>query len=615
VLKTLSNDLYSRVQLWNSTSRQYPHEAGLAELFERRCNISPDACAIVDGARRWSYAELAQHAEAVTQALTDRGIAPTDRVGIVGRRSIEAVAAIVGVIKAGAVYVPLDTAHPRSRLQSMAADAGIRAVIALPGEDEIIDGVVVLRPSGPATDRGPVPIRAATGEDLAQILFTSGSTGRPKAVGVRQRGIVRLVCNTDYVRFAATDRVLHTSALSFDLANFEIWGALLNGACLVISQPGLQFSPESLRRVIDDHSVNVMLLSTGVFHSLARQQPSVFAGVRDVLVCGEVLSLGAAQDVLASHPPPRLHNAYGPTENTAFTTTYLVNDLAPGAVAVPIGRPIANTTCYIVKDDGTLADVGEQGELLTGGDGVALGYLNDPAMTAQRFVPDPFVADTSARLYRTGDIASWQSNGVIDFHGRCDDQIKIHGHRVEPAETEDTLCAHPLIAESAVIARSVTSGDEIQLVAYLTHAGDASEPSTDELRFYLSERLPRHMIPAQFCWLDRLPLTPHGKVDRTSLAAIHTPALNTSAPQPTPIMEQIGAIWHDVLHMRGVDPKIRPDDTLFAVGGESSDAPLIHARVTESFEVPELTILDLFTYPTLRGYTDHLIRLTGAEEP
>ncbi|MFF3404143.1 non-ribosomal peptide synthetase [Streptomyces sp. NPDC002659] len=604
----------ARVRQWNATARPYPRETGLAELFAHWARETPDACAVIDGDLRLSYRELDRRANALAHALVGRGVRPGQRVGLLGQRCADAAVAIVGIVKAGAVYVPLDEAHPLPRLEAMAEDAGIGALIALPGADRSLGagGVPVLQVDGRVMEHPPALARPVGGEDLAYVMFTSGSTGRPKVVGVPQRGITRLVVNTDYITFHPDDRVLQITALTFDLSTFEIWGALLNGAALVVTPWQVEFSPGDLHGLLERHRVTVALISTAVFHQLVGQQPSLFARIRDVLVAGDALNLHLARQVLAHHPPKHLINAYGPTENTTFTTAYLVNDLPPDATAMPIGTPIANTTCYVLRDDGTLADIGEEGELVTGGDGVAAGYLNDPELTAERFVPDPFSDDMQARLYRTGDIASWHADGTIAFHGRRDGQFKIRGMRIEAAEIENALAGHNAVA-GAVVTRHKTPVDgEGEVVAYLVRSAGRGPVTEAELHDHLGSSLPCQMIPAVFIWLDRLPLNPHGKIDRGALPDPIDLQIASPPPVADPtadLLTQVHAVWQEILRERGVEPDIAPDDTLFDVGGTSFDVPRIHARITELLEPSDLTPLDLFTYPTLRGYTDHLASL------
>ncbi|MGI5380828.1 non-ribosomal peptide synthetase [Streptomyces sp. CA-251387] len=602
---------------WNATARPYPRDASLAELFGRWADERPHECAVIDGEHRLSYRELDLRANAVAHTLADRGVQPGQRVGVLGRRCAEAIVALLGIVKAGAVYVPLDAAHPLPRLKAMAEDAEVHLVIALPGADCDLDvvGGSALRLENRMTDHPPALARPVIGEDLAYVMFTSGSTGRPKAVGVRQRGITRLVVNTDYISFSPADRVLQITALTFDLSTFEIWGALLNGAALVVAPWQVEFSPDHLGRLLDRHAISVALFSTAIFHQLVGQRPDLFTAVRDVLVCGDAFNLHLAREVLVHHPPKHLINAYGPTENTTFTTAYLVNELPADATAMPIGTPIANTTCYILRDDGTLADIGEEGELVTGGDGVAAGYLNDPELTAERFIPDPFSDDDAARLYRTGDVASWHQDGTIAFHGRRDGQFKICGLRVEAAEIENALCSHDAVSQ-AVVTRHTTALDrEGELVAYLVRTADHEPASEAELHDHMGAILPSRMIPAIFIWLDRLPLNPHGKIDRSALpapAALHTAPSPATSPA-TDLLGQVRAVWQEILRERDVEHDIAPDDTLFDIGGTSFDVPRIHACITERLTAPaSLTPLDLFTYPTLRGYTDHVASLLDA---
>ncbi|MFB7867570.1 non-ribosomal peptide synthetase [Streptomyces sp. NPDC056069] len=611
----------AQVRRWNATTRPWPREVGLAELFGRWARETPDACAVIDGGHRLSYRELERRANAVAHALVGEDVQTGQRVGVLGTRCADAVVALVGIIKAGAVYVPLDTGYPAPRLTAMVEDADVHAVIALPGSDCDLDVGTVLRVQEQTMDHPPALARSITGEDLAYVMFTSGSTGHPKAVGIRQRGITRLVVNTDYITFGPDIRVLHASSLSFDASTFEIWGALLNGACLVVADSHLLVSPEDLRSLFQTQGITTAFITTAVFHRLAQQTPDIFGTLRDVLVGGEALNPASAQSVLANGRPPRhLINVYGPTENTAFTTTYLVNDLPADATVMPIGRPIANTTCYILRDDGTMADVGQKGELCAGGDGVAVGYLNNPELTADRFIPDPFSDDPAARLYRTGDLVSWRADGTLDYHGRRDTQYKIHGYRIEAGEIEAALLRHPFITDAVVIRREVTTvsgAKDAELLAYFATAGDLA-PQTAELHDHLARQLPKHMLPAVFIPLPQMPLTANGKVDRAALpavpAAAHLPNGTPVSPASPPlcdgtVQEQIRAIWGEVLRARGIEHDIEPEDTLFNIGGTSFDVLEIHGKAAALFNVPNLNPLDLFAHPTLRGYADHLASL------
>jgi acyl-coenzyme A synthetase/AMP-(fatty) acid ligase len=437
---------------------------------------------------------------------------------------------------------------------------------------------------------------------------------------VRQRGIIRLVVGTDYIGLTPGDRVLQSGPLTFDLALFQIWGALLNGARVVIADSRVLLAPDALGAMLAEHGITVVAIVTAVFHQLASRRPGLFGGVRELLFGGERLDPELARRVLEHGPPQRLIQVYGPTENTTFTTIQVIGDVPADAATVPIGRPIANTTCHILREDGTPADVGEKGEVVTGGDGVAAGYLNDPALTADRFVPDPFGGDPAARMYRTGDIAYWRPDGTIEFHGRRDGQFKIHGHRVEASEIEIALRGHPAVADAAVARQEMgPATGQARLVAHLVRADGRRRPGEAELRRLLGGTLPSHMIPAVFRWLDRLPLTPHGKVDRAALplpadpppASLASPASPVAAPT---LLDRVRAVWQEALRERGVDQEIEPEHTLFDAGGTSLDVLRVHEQIIARWDLPDLTPLDLFTYPTLRGYSEHLASLLGATE-
>jgi amino acid adenylation domain-containing protein len=610
----------AKVRQWNATTKPYPREASLAELFGRWSR--ENAYAVIDGQRQLSYAELDWRANAVAYRLVEHGVDAGQRVGVLARRSLEAIVAIVGIVKAGAVYVPLDTEYPLPRLEAMADDAEVSVVLSHMGAVTRLPKNIgdVLYLDEDLMSHAPNISRTVTGEDLAYVMFTSGSTGRPKAVGVRHRGISRLVLGTDYITFNPGDRVLHTASLSFDASTFEIWGALLNGACLIVADSQLLLSPRDLEHLFATRSITTAFITTAIFHYLAGQQPSIFKGLRNLVVGGEALNPDLARKVLANQPPQRVINGYGPTENTTFTTAYLVNDLPAEAKTMPIGTAISNTTCYVLRDDGSLADIGEKGELVAGGDGIAAGYLNDAALTAERFIPNPFNDNSpaSARLYRTGDFAAWRADGTIDYRGRRDAQFKIHGHRIDAAEIEGVLLRHPAIVGAVVTRDETHTAGDAQLIAYLVTADDHETPSTTDLRELLARDLPSYMIPAVFITLERLPLSPSGKIDRTALPAPPDPALSrpgiqsaSSEQQSKSIQEQVRDIWNEVLRSRGVEPTIEPEDSLFNVGGTSFDAVEIHACVSELFNVPDLTPLDLFTYPTLRRYTEHLASLVS----
>ena len=602
----------TRIEPGTGPVTAYPRNASLIELFGRWVERSPQGAAIKDGERQWSYAELDGRADSIAHALVRRGIGTGCFVGISGPRQAEAVAAFLGVLKTGAAYVPLDESLPASRLAAMTEDIGVSAVITLPRDhrDYPRDSPTLAAPSDAAIE--PVVVdRAISGGDLAYIMFTSGSTGPPKAVAARQRGVTRLVVNTNYVALSPQDRVLQVSSLSFDASTFEIWGALLNGGCLVLAESKVLLSPTELRRQLDLDGVTVAFVTTAIFHQLAQRQPDVFSGLSTLLAGGETMSLPLAQRVLGAGPPTNLYNVYGPTENTTFTTAYRLNGLPADATTVPIGTPIAHTTCYILRPDGSPVAIGEDGELCVGGDGVAVGYLNDSEQSARRFPLDPFSADGSARMYRTGDVARWRDDGNIEYRGRRDRQMKIHGYRIEPEEVEASLRDLHGVAD-AVVTRHDDADGHTHLVAYVTAEFGQHRTDGSDLRERLATHLPPYLIPTVFVWLDQFPLGPHGKVDRTALPSAESAVAGARSDQEwaSPV-ERIRAVWIDVLRARGSQEEVGLEDTVFDLGGESFDVLRIHDRISVMFDLPDLSPLDLFTYPTLAGYVDRVQSLLG----
>ncbi|MCX5233311.1 non-ribosomal peptide synthetase [Streptomyces sp. NBC_00233] len=579
---------------------RYDRMQPITEIFDGWYRKTPDAYAVLDRDHKLTYGELNAWAESFRAYLLELGIRPGERVAVYGPRCTEGIVAFLGVLKSGAVFVPIDENHPAARVAAMVEGSGARLIFALPGSKNAPEGAAEfpLGRSGSA-QRAAEP---TTGDDLAYVMFTSGSTGHPKAVGVRHRSVSRLVVDTDYIDFRPGDRVLHATSPSFDGSIFSIWGALLNGGCLVIAEPNQIISPGFLRDLIRAQAIDVAFLPTAVFHHLAGEAPETFRDLRDLVVGGEALDPALVRRVLSCDPPGRLINGYGPTENAVFTTAFDIRELAADAPAVPIGRAIARTTCYVLRNDGTRAAAGEVGELATGGDGVAAGYLNDPALTAERFVPDPYSLDPAARLYRTGDLALLRDDGILEYHGRQDGQIKIHGYRIEPGDIETALIRHPSVLEASAVCTEVEGTSDRMLAAFVVTDTELDE---EELRRDLARVLPWYMVPDTLTRLDRLPLNPHGKIDRTKLARIAAEG-RTRPASGTNTADQISTIWAEVLQAHGFDGPIDPDSTLFTLGGTSFDVVRIHQRVTAALDLPDLLPHDMFRHPTLREFTAHI---------
>ncbi len=487
----------------------------LAEVVVRH----PDAVAIEAGDDAMTYAELDAATNRVAHHLLARGVRREERVAVAADRSLEAIVAFVGILKAGGAFVPIDADDPGARLEFILGDTGARVALTqarhvetmLAHAEEVIPLDTQLRSfAGDDPMRPPVDVAAA---DLAYVMYTSGSTGRPKGVAIEHGSIVQRVRGASEHMPEPGEGMLQVSALDFDAQTWEIWSALLNGARLVVAPPGRP-DPRHIGRLLVERSVTVALLSPGLFHQMVEADPDDLRGLRRLLVGGDVMSPSHARRFIERFPACPLVNLYGPTEVTVCCTAQIVSGLAPHE-RVPIGTALGNSSLYVLNEHGRPVGAGERGELYIGGGCVARGYLNLPDATAERFLTDPFDGRAESRMYRTGDAVRLRSDGALDFLGRIDDQVKIRGYRIEPGEIEAALRGITGVANAAVVAREEVPG-HARLVAYVVPAGPAA-PSPDEVRTSLAERLPDHLMPSAVVAVDTLPLTARGKVDRDAL--------------------------------------------------------------------------------------------------
>ncbi|XXX76424.1 amino acid adenylation domain-containing protein [Sorangium sp. So ce134] len=610
---------------WNATQTAYPRDACIHELFEAQAARAPDAIAAVEGGEALTYRELDRRANRLARRLAARRAGPDLRVAVFVERSLRVLVALLGVLKAGGAYVPLDPSIPDERLRFMLDDAAASVLLGEPervarlafcGEVLSLDD----ERGAPGDDERPAVPVAAT--DVAYVMFTSGSTGRPKGVAVPHRGVVRLVRDTNYVAFGPSDRVAHASSLSFDASTFEIWGALLNGARLVLVPHEALLSPEALPALLRREGVTILFLTTALFHHLARASPGAFRGLSTLVVGGDVLSPTLSGAVLEQSAPERLVNGYGPTENTTFSTAHVVRAVPEGTARVPIGRPISNTRVYVLDRRLQPVPVGVPGELYVGGDGLALGYLNRPELNATAFLRSPLPEEPGERLYRTGDQARYLPDGSIDFLGRIDAQVKIRGFRVELGEVEAALSACPAVREAVVTAVEHAPGDR-RLVAYVVAqpgphpapgraaragSGQRSEAHGDgsrsrdglssTLRRFLRKKLPDYMIPAAFIALPSLPLSSNGKVDRRALPPPRPARPDAGAPvaSGSRTERKVAEIWASVLGAG----RAEAGDDFFELGGNSLLAAQVLLRVKAVFQV-DVPARRLFESPTVAG--------------
>jgi amino acid adenylation domain-containing protein len=567
----------------NNTTVAYPRNRCIHELFAEHAIAKPDAIAIVCDGKALTYGELERRSNRLAHYLQKLGAKPEVPVGLCFERSLDMIVVLLAVLKAGAAYLPLDPGYPKQRLGYMLQDSGAHLVLAgastaaaltdLPAKIVVVDeGCFAGQPSH-------APASRAAAENLAYLMYTSGSTGPPKAVGVVHYNITRLVRGANYVDIGAKDVFLQLAPLAFDASTFEIWGALLNGAKLVL-YPDPILDLAKLGRLIADEGVTIVWLTAGLFNRVVDESLSLLAPLKQLLAGGDVLSFSHVKKVLQALPC-RMINGYGPTECTTFSVCFRIPDAAAIENIVPIGRPISNAQAYILDENLDPVEPGRVGELYIGGDGLARGYYRRPGLTAERFVANPFGLP-GTRLYRTGDLVRLSRRGLIEFVGRVDRQLKVRGYRVEPGEIEAAVLSFEGIRQAVIVASLDSFGDK-RLVAYIVGESGAV-PEAVGLRAALREKLPEHMIPSAFVFLDEFKLTPNGKIDRDALPAPdwRPPPKNKRGLPRTPVEKAIAVIWSEIL---GVE-NISIHDDFFALGGTSERFSAAAARIRERFGVP-----------------------------
>jgi amino acid adenylation domain-containing protein len=581
------------VEEWNATDADYPSETCVHELFEAQAERTPGAPALVHGDEVLTYEELNRRATRLAHHLVARGVGAETRVGLLLPRSAELVVAELAVLKAGGVYVPLDSSFPANRLAFMLDDSDARILLSVSGEEvPAFEGVERIDIDALPEDTPDVPLaRAAGSESTAYVMYTSGSTGQPKGVMVPHRAIVRLVVNNGYAELGAQDRVAMAANPAFDASTLEVWGPLLNGGAAVVIDPDTLLDAQRFGEALTRQRVSVLWLTVGLFNQYAQALQEPLRGLRCLIVGGDALDPRTIAQVLSATGPQNLINGYGPTETTTFAVTHAIRSVPEGARSIPLGRPIGNARVYVLDGNGEPVPAGVSGELYIGGAGVAHGYQRRPGLTAEKFVADPFGAKAGARLYRTGDLVRWLADGTLEFLGRADQQVKIRGFRIELGEIEARLAEHVAVREAVVVAREDAPGEK-RLVAYLV--SDA-EIGAEALRTHLLERLPEYMVPAAYVQMERLPLTPNGKLDRKALPAPEGDAYVRSGYEAPlgPVEETLAGIWAEVL---GVERVGRWDD-FFQLGGHS----LLAVTVIERMRRADLhvDVRALFTHPVL----------------
>jgi amino acid adenylation domain-containing protein len=588
---------------WNDTRVDFGRSHVLVDLLSEQAARTPEAPAVIFGDTQVTYRELHDRAGRLARRLRSAGIGPDALVGVLMERSLDMIVALLAVLRAGGAYVPLDPETPRERLRALARGARLPIVLtqrtlAIAPLDEVPRWWPLDQddPIEEEADQEVTQAAAVLPGNLAYVIFTSGSTGEPKGVMCTHEGICnRLLWMQSVYALGPDDRVLQKTPFTFDVSVWELFWPLLTGATLVMAPPGAHRDPHAIARLIESARVTTIHFVPSMLESFLRDAPpAACASLRRVICSGEALSF-ELQQAYASRLSAGLYNLYGPTE-VSVDATWWTCDPGDTSGRVPIGRPIANTQAHVLDAAHHPAPPGLAGEIHLGGIGVARGYLRQPRMTAARFVPDPFSTVPGSRMFATGDRARWLPNGAIEHLGRDDDQVKVRGARVELGEVEAALARHPGVREVAVAARP--HRDELRLVAYAVRR-DESQPTASDLRRWAKSRLPDYMVPARIVFLDRLPVSAHGKLDRRALAEPddERSTVETAFVAPrTPLEAQVAAIWIEVLSIA----EVGVEDSFFDLGGHSLSLMQVAARIRESFDV-DLPLQVYVDTPTVAG--------------
>ncbi|HWS52578.1 MAG TPA: amino acid adenylation domain-containing protein, partial [Pyrinomonadaceae bacterium] len=588
----------------NETASDYPRGRAAHELFVEQARRTPDAVAVACDGERLTYRELDERSNRLARYLRALGVGPDFLVGLCMERSAGLLEAALGVLKAGGAYLPLDPGYPAQHLGGMLSDSDAAIVLTegaaagrLPTHWGLVISLDEVGEEVGAHDPGPLE-NVASPDNLAYVIYTSGSTGRPKGVMVTHGGLTNYLswCVPRYTLEGGRGTLWHTS-FSFDLCVTSVYAPLLCGQAVEIL-PARNDVEALVRTLREREGYSFIKLTPAHLSLLASQlKGEEVEGLTGAMVVGGENLLAETVSFWRRHAPGmRIVNEYGPTETVVGSCVYEVAEGDGHEGSIPIGRPLANTQAYVLDARMEPVPVGVSGELYLGGDGLARGYLGRPALTAERFVPDPY-GPPGSRLYRTGDVCRWGEAGQMEFMGRADEQVKVRGFRVEPGEVETALCRHPAVLQAVVAARG-GEGPQSALVAYcVTGEAEAGEGAGGtlgkELRAYLAERLPPYMVPSAFVMLDQLPLTPNGKVDRAALPEPERTTVGYVAPR-TPTEELLAGVWGEVLNVE----RVSVEDNFFELGGHSLLATMLVSRVRELFDV-ELPLRALFDHPTV----------------
>jgi amino acid adenylation domain-containing protein len=591
---------------WNRTEADYPRSSTIADLFAAQAARTPDAAALIAQGRTLSYRQLDESANRLARRLQHLGVKPDTLVGVAMGRTESLVTSLLGILKAGGAYVPLDPTYPQDRLSLVIEDSQMPVLLTTAASRAHLPpaaaGLTVLDAEDAELEResAEAVVSSATPANIAYVIYTSGSTGKPKGVMVENRNVVNFFTGMDRAIGCEPGVWLAVTSVSFDISVLELLWTLTRGFTVVVHG---NEGPATIADEIARYHVTHLQMTPSLARMLTLDSRAYAAlgSLKQMLLGGEVVPAALIHHLRHVFKGD-LHNMYGPTETTIWSTTCRIEDVE---TSVSIGKPIANTQIYLLDPDLHPVPIGEIGELFIGGDGVARGYWRRPELTAERFLTIPGLG--SDRIYRTGDLARFLPDGNIDFLGRVDDQIKLRGHRIEPDEIEALLEKSPGVRQAVVVLREDREGDK-RLVAYLV--ADAAD-SAAALRAVLDAKLPEYMVPSAFVFLDELPLTGNGKIDRKALLKLPPPNLASAAAshaaEPASEMERtVARAWQQALGI----PSVGLKDNFFDLGAHSLTVAEAHAKLEEALG-REIALLDLFQFTTVSALAAHLDAQTG----
>ncbi|MFK7750330.1 MAG: amino acid adenylation domain-containing protein, partial [Kordia sp.] len=565
---------------FNDVKKAYPSSSTLGELFTQQASKTPEQVAVSYQDKQVSYAELEARSNQFANYLQSQcNVEKGDIVAVLLERSENLPTVILGTLKAGAAYLPLDPSYPQERLDFVQTDSNFKVAVT----DELLQNFLADESLSEETQF----TLESSSADLAYIMYTSGSTGTPKAVMIPQKSVVRLVKSANYYDFSSSDKLISTGAFSFDATTFEYWGMLLNGGELILCDQDVLLDNNALQNEIQTRNVNVMWFTAGWGNQLIDDNIEIFNGLNTVLLGGEKLSPKHIQKLRTQYPTLQIINGYGPTENTTFSLTYDIKEVSD---SIPIGKPISNSSVYILNEKHQLQPIGVVGEIYLGGDGLAKGYLNDPDKTAEKFVSNPFIKGET--IYKSGDLGMWLSDGNVLYMGRNDNQVKIRGHRIELGEIEQVLQSQESVSQVVVTVKTFEKDQTI--VAYILPENGSIDK--EGLKSDLRELLPDYMIPNHYVEVTEMPLNANGKVDYKALPELQEADMIRTeyVEASTETESQLVGIWQKLLQLDQIGVR----DNFFDIGGHSIKAIKMSHDISTVFEL-DVSIKNIFVYPTI----------------